>query len=52
MNEKITFSKFIDMLSISNTNPKYIFLPDLLDAFVGGKITDNSIELPNLCDRC
>ncbi len=50
MNEKITFSKFIDMLSISNTNPKYIFLPDLLDAFVGGKITDNSIELPNLCD--
>lgn len=51
MDDKITFAKFIDILSISRKSPTYIFLPELLDAFTGGKLNSGELDLPNLCDE-
>ncbi len=50
MGDKLTFAKFIGVLSIGRKSPTYIFLPELLDAFVGGKLNSGEIDLPNLCD--
>ena len=50
MDDKLTFAKFIDILSISRKSPTYIFLPELLDAFTGGKLSSGELDLPNLCD--
>lgn len=51
MDDKITFAKFIDILSISRKSPTYIFLPELLDAFTDGKLNRGELGLPNLCDE-
>ena len=51
MDDKITFAKFIDILSISRKSPTYIFLPELLDAFTGWKLNNGELDLPNLCDE-
>lgn len=51
MDDKITFAKFIDILSTSRKSPTYIFLPELLDAFTGGKLNGGELDLPNLCDE-
>lgn len=51
MDDKITFAKFIDILSTSRKSPTYIFLPELLDAFTGGKLNSGELDLPNLCDE-
>lgn len=51
MDDKITFAKFIDILSISRKSSTYIFLPELLDAFTGGKLNSGELDLPNLCDE-
>jgi hypothetical protein len=51
MDDKITFAKFIDILSISRKSPTYIFLPELLDAFTGCKLNNGELDLPNLCDE-
>ena len=50
MGDKLTFAKFIGVLSTSRKSPTYIFLPELLDAFVGGKLSSQEINLPNLRD--
>lgn len=50
MGDKLTFAKFIGVLSTSRKSPTYIFLPELLDAFVGGKLNSGEIDLPNLRD--
>lgn len=49
MDDKITFAKFIDILSVSRKSATYAFLPELLDAFTGGKLNNGELELPNLC---
>lgn len=51
MDDKITFAKFIDILSASRKSATYAFLPELLDAFTGGKLNNGELELPNLCDE-
>ena len=51
MDDKITFAKFIDILSISRKSSTYIFLPELLDAFTGGKLNSGELDLPKLCDE-
>ncbi len=39
------------MLSISIRSSKYVFLPELLDAFTGGRLNTGKICLTNLCDN-
>lgn len=50
MNDKITFAKFINILSNSRESSLYVFLPELLNAFTGGKLNKGELDLPNLCD--
>lgn len=49
MDDKITLTKFLDMLSTSRKSPTYEFLPELLSAFTGDKLKRGEIDLPNLC---
>ena len=51
MDDKITFAKFINILSANRKSATYIFLPELLDAFTGGKLNNGKLGLTNLCDE-
>ena len=50
MENKITFAKFIDILSRCRKDPTYIFLPKLLDAFTGYRLNKGELGLESLSE--
>lgn len=50
MENKITFAKFIDILSPCRKDPTYIFLPKLLDAFTGYRLNKGELGLESLSE--